>query len=482
MGYIGVDVTFETPRPHRSASASQAAFLSFLLPGLGQVALGARRRGLVLALPALAVIVLLVVVALGGTRAIIALVAQPQVLLTIVIVNIVFGIYHLAAIGDAFRLGRRLTGPVTPMRRRSGAAILVGLLAATFVFHGLVGAVGYSAYETLTGVSVNPLTGFTIPKPSFEQTPGPSVGPSAAPTPTPGPAWAQDGRLNLLLIGSDSGPGRWSLRTDTMIVLSVDIATGRAAMFGIPRNLVNVPLAPEDAKAFPNGRFPGLMNALYVYAMGHPSVFPGGDARGFRAVTGAIQQLVGVPLDGVMVVDLVGFVNLVNAVGGLWMNVPQRVVDLRYPLEDGSRYVAINIKPGCQLLSGRVALEFARSRHQDSDYGRMLRQQEVLVALAKQLDPIELLPKVFDLLQIARDDLWTTLQPADYPALALLADEVRGGSIEKILFSPPQYGEFLTTKEIARIAKVVRTVFNAPSPTASPSPIPSPTATPKPCP
>ena len=65
-----------------------------------------------------------------------------------------------------------------------------------------------------------------------------------------------------------------------MIVLSVDIATGKAALFGIPRNLINVPLAPEDAGAFPDGRFPGLLNALYVYAWGHPGQFPGGDARG----------------------------------------------------------------------------------------------------------------------------------------------------------------------------------------------------------
>jgi anionic cell wall polymer biosynthesis LytR-Cps2A-Psr (LCP) family protein len=110
-----------------------------------------------------------------------------------------------------------------------------------------------------------------------------------------------------------------------MVVLSVDVETGRAALFGIPRNLVGVPLPPESAGAFKSGRFPGLLNALYVYAMGHPRQFPGGDARGFRAVAGAVQELVGVALDGVIVVNLAGFVRLVDAIGGLWIDVPKRL-------------------------------------------------------------------------------------------------------------------------------------------------------------
>src|SRR5262249_24112841 len=150
-------------------------------------------------------------------------------------------------------------------------------------------------------------------------------------------AWAADGRLNLLLIGGDAGPGRYLLRTDTMILLSVDQATGQAALFGIPRNLLNVPVAPEDAKFFQtgskatNGRFPGLLNALWVWAYQHPD-FPSGGctssdpdvcgkARGFRAITGAVQQLVGVPLDGAVVANLNGFIDLVDAVApkGVWV-------------------------------------------------------------------------------------------------------------------------------------------------------------------
>ncbi|MER3418835.1 MAG: hypothetical protein C4343_07060, partial [Chloroflexota bacterium] len=272
---------------------------------------------------------------------------------------------------------------------------------------------------------------------------------------------AADGRLNLLLIGSDAGPDRWSLRTDTLIVLSVDVATGHAALFGIPRNLVGVPLPAESAAAFPGGRFPGLLNALYVYAMGHPGAFPGGKTRGFRAVTGAVQELVGVRLDGAVVVNLAGFVRLVDAVGGLWIDVPARLYDPNYPLEDGSGHIVLDIRPGCRHLDGRFALAYARSRHQDSDYGRMARQQAVLLALRRQLDPLELLPKFPELLDIAGQNLWTTLDPDAVGGLAELASRVDASAVRRVLFVPPAYPSQLDDRTIAKIRTVVRGVFEA---------------------
>jgi polyisoprenyl-teichoic acid--peptidoglycan teichoic acid transferase len=282
----------------------------------------------------------------------------------------------------------------------------------------------------------------------------------------------------VLLIGSDAGPDRWSLRTDTIIVLSVDVESGRVALFGIPRNMVGVPLPHESAKAFSNGRFPGLLNALYVYAMGHPRQFPGGDARGFRAVTGAVQELVGVRLDAVVVVNLAGFVRLVDAIGGLWIDVPERLVDRNYPLEDGSGHLRLDIRAGCQLLDGRLALAYARSRHQDSDYGRMRRQQAVLVALARQVDPIALLPKVPRLLKIAADNLWTTVPRSQVRAMAELAARADTGHVKTVRFVPSRYPSHLDSAEVAKIRRLVRSVFEG----QSSGPSPSPTARPKSCP
>jgi len=461
-----------------------AALLSALWPGLGQAWLGSTRRGLLIAMPMLALAAVVTGIALANIRLLIDGFVQPGTLAAILLGFLVLAVYHLLAVRDAFRVGVRRGGPNAAGR----TPILLLALALVVGLYGSIEFVGLHAYEATSTIFVNPGTGFTIPSASFAPTEQPSLAPGATPSPIPAPtatavpvpAWAADGRLNLLLIGSDAGPGRYSLRTDTMIVLSVDIATHRAAMFGIPRNIVNAPLAPEDQGAFPNGRFPQFLNALYVYAMNNPKEFPGGDARGFRAVTGAVQELVGVPLDGAIVVDLNGFVDLVNAVGGLWIDIPHSLYDAHYPKPDGTGYIQVSIPAGCQKLNGIRALEYARSRHQDDDYGRMRRQQSVLVALDRELDPIALLPQVPSLLDIAKDNLWTTIQPNEIADLAVLAAHVDSHQIQTIELSPPTYAEFLNAKEIKAIQTRVQTIFNAPAGSVAPSPTPD--VTPRPCP
>ena len=392
------------------------------------------------------------------------------------------------------------------------AVVLVALLGGAVIIHGAVGYVEAEAGGALAAV-FGPGGGegddddddaWVIPEPSFEPdptdvptaastpsptpvpTPVPTAGvipglPTTPPTPEPTPTfrptavpvsgaeWAQDGRVNLLLIGSDAGPDRWSLRTDTMIVLSVVARTGRAALFGIPRNLVGVPLPPESAGATKDGRFHGLLNALYVYAMAHPDKFPGGEARGMRAVSGAVQELVGVRLDGLVVVNLGGFVRLVDELGGLWIDVPYRLHDRNYPLEDGSGWMELDIRAGCRHLDGRLALAYARSRHQDSDYGRMNRQQLVILSLRNQLDPLRLVSRAPALLRIAGDSLWTTIRRKEIRGLARLADQVDSRRVERVLFVPPAYSSRLDDREIARIRRVVRTVFDGPRPPADPA-------------
>ena len=479
----------------RPASPAVAATLSFILPGLGQLTSGGRRRGLLVMVPAAAVFVGGVAVGVAGPAAVADVLLRPEMLVAFLALNVALAAYHVIAIVDAFRLARGWRE--RPPAGRAGRVVLVALLTATLTIHGALEVVGYQAYDAFESIFApeEPGDGWVIPEPSFDPepsaspvlspspsqsapspflSPAPSLSPSASPSPTAKPrtkpAWARNGRLDVLLIGSDAGPDRWSLRTDTMIVLSIDTSTKRAALFGIPRNMVGVPLPPESASAFKDGRFPGLLNALYVYAMGHPAKFPGGDARGFRAVSGAVQELVGVRLDGVVVVNLAGFVRLVDSVGGLWIDVPMRLVDRAYPLEDGSGHIRLDIRPGCQLLDGRMALAYARSRRQDSDYGRMRRQQQVLVALARQVDPLELAPKVPRLLKIAKENLWTTIRRSDVKDLAGLAARVDVRRVKTVLFVPSRYPSHLTTSEIARIRKVVRTVFDGLKPAAAPSP------------
>jgi LCP family protein required for cell wall assembly len=475
----------------RLVTPGSAAWLSLILPGLGQLLAGRRLRAALLALPAIGIAVGTATVALQAPTTLLELFAAREFAVGLVILNLaVFG-YHAFAIADAYQLVavRRAT-PGRIARTLSAGALLVAMVTAT-LGHAAVGVLGYRTAAAVTEVfAPSEIDGGIIPEPGFDDddqavlpsapatplptppqapslspassSPSSSPAPTPDPTPRPRPGWARDGRLNLLLIGSDAGPDRWSLRTDTMIVLSVDVATGRAALFGIPRNLVGVPLAPESAGAVPNGRFPGLLNALYVYATGHPRDFPGGQTRGLRAVAGAVQELVHQRLDGMVVVNLRGFVRLVDAVGGLWIDVPERLVDRMYPLSNGA-LTTLDIGPGCQRMAGERALAYARSRHQDSDYGRMRRQQLVLVALRRQLDPATLLPRLPELLDIAGDSLWTTLKPSAIRGIAELADRVKPRLVDGYVFSPPRYPSHLTDAAIARIRFVVGRALRIPS-------------------
>jgi LCP family protein required for cell wall assembly len=473
-------------REPQPASPGVAAFLSFVLPGLGQVALGAFRRGFLLGIPLVGLIVVTLLALFVDRGDVIGALVKPDVVLALVILDVLLGLIHVIAIGDAYRLARRRVSRSAWTLRPGAPRLLVVLLVVTFGIHGALGALGVQAFNTMNTVYQDPGSSFVIPQGSFS--PDESLAPGQTPfqvSAFPGPQWAADGRLNILLIGGDAGPGRWSLRTDSMILFSADVATGRTALFGFPRNLVGVPLAPEDAKAVPGGVFTqDYLNGLWVYADLHPTKFPGDAAsRGFRAITGAVQQLAGVPIDGAIVVKLNGFVDLINALGGLWIDVPALVHDDHYPLEDGSGYQSITIKAGCQLLTGHRALAYARIRHQDSDYYRMGRQQQVLEALAKQLDPISLITQVPTLLQIAGDNLRTTFQPQDVGELARFADGINRANIKNILFTPPKYPEYLNGTEILKIQKVVQNVFNvAPTPTPNPSASPAPSKTPKPTP
>jgi LCP family protein required for cell wall assembly len=497
-----------------------AATLSFLLPGLGQVWAGSVRRGILLATPAVvfAAIALAALVSIPDTATLAGLALQPDVLIGVLVIDAFILLYRAGAIIDAWRVARRSSA--APARRgvRMLAAAVAGiLLGTTLTMHGAVAWVDLSLYEDVTAAftlgqgaealpdpeDLPPLDEEALP-PAPDETPEPASsmpaagtppagtpavgwydnepdvlptaaltstpGPTAIPTPTvrPLPGWAGDGRLNLLLVGGDAGPDRWSTRTDTLILVSVDVATGRAAMFGIPRNLRNVPLPDESAGAFECGCFPGMINALYVYAMGHPDDFPGGSSRGYRAVAGAVQELTGVRLDGMAVVVLAGFVTLVDALGGLTIDVPERLYDRNYPLEDGSGHIVVDIAPGRHHFDGRMALAYARSRHQDSDYGRMGRQQQVLVALRSQLRPCRLVPQIPALLGAAKGTLWTNIRVGDLPEILALAQHVLADRIVKRAFTPPRYHEGLDDPQIAQIRGEVRLVFGEPEPPPAP--------------
>ncbi|HEY5630056.1 MAG TPA: LCP family protein, partial [Candidatus Limnocylindrales bacterium] len=183
----------------------------------------------------------------------------------------------------------------------------------------------------------------------------------------------------------------------------------------------------------------------------------------------------------------------VDALGKVWINVPFKMVDYAYPNPATGAHMKMVIQKGCQQMDGFTALAFARIRHIDSDYARMGRQQVVLDALARQLDPMTVLTKLPDLLSIAGKNLTTTFTADDAATLAQFATTMDVHHIRNITFVPPKYPEFLTPAVIARIQKVVQNVFvvkpaasptpfDSPLPSTTPAPTRTPAPTPVPCP
>jgi len=519
-------------------SPAVAALLSFLFPGLGQIYAGDTRKGVIWALPMIAFIGGVVWLLFAGKDAMLQL-ALNKVQLALLILNVAFFCYHVAAMLDAYAVAQherlRNLG-----YRRGAPIILASLIALTTVLHGVPEVVGYQVNRGLADIfghgtgslpgqqSFSPQPSQSlIPIGSFENggdSPSPSIEPSggsSAPTPTgtaaPGasqtplpsidlagwPSWAQDGRLNLLLVGgdsrSDTGLDTNSLRTDSMILLSVDIQSGKAAMFSFPRNMCSrtinlpfcssatrypdwfqIPLSPEDAGARPGGIYDGLLNELWRDAASQPGKWVGSDGigaecqtqfdceRAWRALAGTIQAMTGQNIDGIVAVNLKGFVSVIANLpdGGIWLDIPSPLYDDNY-YNSQQQKMLVDFKPGCQFLNPEEALAYARSRHQDSDYQRERRQQFVLQSVRKQLDPLALLPHIPALLQVAQENLFTTLTDTDLPYIAQVAARVDAGRMYQITLAP---GPLNRLTSMADIQNLVTNIFQQPQPAPQPTP------------
>lgn len=556
-------------------SPTLAAFLSFIFPGLGQVYAGQTRRGAIWAIPMFVVIVGVLWLVLGGKLIAFATSGQNQVAL--LIFNVAFFLYHIAAMIDAYDVARRGTsfGYTKP---RGAPIALAGLIALAIMLHGFPEVYGYDAHDSYCkivncagGGGSDVLQSFAphnTPNPSYVAptdmpidsslptvvptgTPGSTASGSPSGTPTgpqqsiaphvcpPAPdfsGWApaQDGRVNLLLIGgdsrSDTGLDAKSLRTDSMILLSVDIASCKAALFSFPRNLctatdgscgdgtrypdwLELPLPQEDSQsqqgqtAFPNGNFTtgtpcpgiqsdGLLTSLWHIAAYCADIFPGSDGvsgsdcqqqfgceRAWRALVGTLQNFTGQQIDGVIAVNLNGFVDLVNALppqcppqaervtmpntpncyGGLWLNTDPLQDDAYF--DSQQQQIPVNFQQGCFFVDAEYSLAYARSRHQDSDYQRERRQQYVLQQVRRQLDPLQMLPSIPSLLQIAQANLFTTLSDTDVQYLAQVASRVDADRLYQEDFAPSHVTQL---GSMQGIQDFVTNIFSQPEPTPAP--------------
>jgi polyisoprenyl-teichoic acid--peptidoglycan teichoic acid transferase len=259
-------------------------------------------------------------------------------------------------------------------------------VAATAWFAGPQIRVARDTFITAPVANPSPLAPIVItPSPRTGTEPDSSnPDTSEAPAPPPGST-----RINVLLLGGDAGPGRSGLRTDSMNLVSIDPDTGDAAIIGIPRNLRNAPM-PDGAlrDRFPDG-FPNLLNAVYGWGQANPDqvrdTLGPTELPGASLLAAATAELLGVPVHAWVLIDMAGFIELIDAFGGIDVYV-SKLTPSGGNVPSGKHPVVDAFEPGWHTMDGTDALSYVRSRSADSDYGRMSRQRCVLASLAAQND------------------------------------------------------------------------------------------------
>jgi LCP family protein required for cell wall assembly len=214
-----------------------------------------------------------------------------------------------------------------------------------------------------------------------------------------------DGKYNFLLLGGDAGPDRDGLRPDSITVVSVDATTGQAVTIGLPRNMEDVPFNEDSplAAVYPEGygSIDGcevdvcMLNSIYTEVeLMSPEMYPDAESQGsepgIEAMRDAAEAITGLPIQYYVLIDMAGFQQLIDALGGVTVTVPE---DVPIHADETFTTVAEWIPAGEQHLDGYHALWYARSRHGTSDYDRMARQRQIQEAVLAQFNPGNVLSK-----------------------------------------------------------------------------------------
>ncbi len=256
----------------------------------------------------------------------------------------------------------------------------------------------------------------------------PSVAPFASPSAQPSaaavadPLLGTDGRLTVLLLGSDYRPAHPGNRTDAMMVVSVDPTTGRSGAFSVPRDIVDFPLPGR-------GSYAPRVNGLYQYLQARTN-------RGAANTMAAFERAFGIEIDNFVFIGFNGVQELVSAVGGVDVRLQKSYYDPYYWVNGHTR--GWGLPAGKSHLNAQRALIFARSRKGDSDFGRARRQQLLVMAAFDKVRKrgLDDLPK---LLRAARDSVRTDLPLSRANDLFKLYREVDLKKAKRAVFGPKTF-------------------------------------------
>ena len=416
------------PRRHRIAfrrarslaGALGVTLLGAVVPGAGYV-WTRRRLGYVVLLPSLVVAALLVVYARDFRHLIDVAFDPTRLRLAAVLLAIGFLVWAFTVV-TTYLMAR------PPRIRRGQSRVGLGLVCAVCLAVALPVAVGarYAMTQADLVASVfDDNESATAPDDVSEDDP-----------------WGGRDRVNVLLLGGDGGVGRTGIRTDTVILLSMNTETGKSVMFSLPRNMMNAQF-PEDSPlhdVFPEG-FTGegdpgswMLNAVYGQV---PTMYPGilgkSDNEGADALKQAVAGSLGTHVDYYMLVNLMGFQEIVDAMGGVTVNINEPVAiegntDLGIPPKG-------YLEPGPdQHLDGYEALWYTRGRWGSDDYERMLRQRCMIDALIEEANPVNLLRRYQGLAEAGKEIVRTDVPRALMPAFVDLGMQIKDKKVKSIAF------------------------------------------------
>lgn len=443
---------------------------SATVPGWGQIRAGRRRLGAGLACATLVLLLTLAAALVAeGALGVVGWLLDPDFLLALLLANLLFALGRVWATAHAWRAaGGRLASLLL-------AAILVLVLAphAALAYYGLKtrsmlvavfppGEVPEMAAAEATGSTETEVASTTFESTTTtvrHRSPLPSdAGPTSTTSATPA-ANPLGERFTVLLLGGDAGPGRPGLRTDSMMVVTIDTATGDAALFGLPRNMAGFTFS--DGTPFP-GPDRGLLNEVYQWGLRYPERFPGIDP-GAAAVADVASYLLGIPIEHFVLVDMVGFAEMVDALGGVTLDVPRAITVPLYHRDTGG-HTMVTIPAGPRWLDGDHALAYARSRTGSSDYARMARQRCLLSALVAEMEPLDVFARLPALLDTIERNVTTDIPLSAIPYLVNLAPAIDPDRVVVVGFDRAYRAGYsvdgLGIPDVAKIQATVRAALD----------------------
>ena len=461
-------------REFRGRHPLTAATLSAILPGFGHFGYNNRRAYALIITSVGAMAAVLAYVSTRSATTLLIWGVSPFRLRLVIAGAVVLLIVRIAVAVDVYMTVSRMRLLKDQGARRVwSVARVVVLFAIVLVPHLLVVRYAAAQLHLLSRVfaaaetpaaTPSPAAVVTVPPaaavvPETPQAPDPSPLVIAAPTDTALPrTWDGAERLTIALLGGDGGFDRVGVRTDTIIVVSIDVDTGGAAAFNVPRNWrhLTFPDGTPAALLWPDG-YPEIANAIYGLGQRSPEVFPDVEDPSGHAIKSALAQLTGLPIQYYVLIDMQGLVRAIDLFGGIDIHVTESINDRIRPISEGGPLIDIVVEPGEHHFDGLTALGYVRSRRGSSDYHRMTRQRCVVEALIDQNSPLEILLRYPSLTDIVSGHVQTDIPLDRLDELLALSRSVDTSTIVTVNFIPPEFprGSAPITKVRAAVAQAL---------------------------